>query len=297
MPALHLYLSSCQQLLPQCINDLNTQKLFQVKLPWYPARYCTSTNDWWLAAPGAGGGVKISTSHITWITWKQCTWPGSRKCHKKTLWSAASTMQSTEAPSIVSRKSETQNLAAKNIFNNLRICLPSVLKCKKKSCSLPVLQWIHVYFGNITGVSVLEDLQLLSLGANLPVEVKNGWCTEVSYLWEGPGDRFPGVYPPQHSDTCWWRRYSSENGLESATLNQPQPPPPQKKKKNNLLASVKPTSTTKISLLTQNFRGTSMREIKVQEGPVAATARRKPLKHMASNGQGWWIGAAKRPVE
>ena len=181
-------------------------------------------------------------------------------------------------------------------FTNLpAICLKMP---KKKSCSLPVLQWIHVYFGNITGVSVLEDLQLLSLGANLPVEVKNGWCTEVSYLWEGPGDRFPGVYPPQHSDTCWWRRYSSENGLESATLNQPQlPPPPKKKKKNNLLASVKPTSTTKIPLLTQNFRGTSMREIKVQEGPVAATARRKPLKHMASNGQGWWIGAAKRPVE
>ena len=39
------------------------------------------------------------------------------------------------------------------------------------------------------------------------------------------------MYPPQHSDTCWWRRYSSENGLESATLNQPQPPPPPKKKK------------------------------------------------------------------
>lgn len=78
----------------------------------------------------------------------------------------------------------------------------------------------NVYFANIIGVSVLEDLQLFALGANLPVEVKNGRCTEASYLWEGPGDRFPGVYPPQHSDTCGWRRYSSEKGLESATLNE-----------------------------------------------------------------------------
>lgn len=108
--------------------------------------------------------------------------------------------------------------------------MPAIcLKMPKKSYSLPVLQWIHVYFGNITGVSVLEDLQLLPLGANLPVEVKNGWCTEASYLWEGPGDKFPGVYPPQHSGTCSWRRYSSEKGLESATLNRPQPLPQKKK--------------------------------------------------------------------